>query len=48
MAPGAQKALIALAALAAAIPNLPIQRVPSEDAGVFFCIANTLLAGGVP
>ena len=48
MATWAQKALIALAVLAVAVPNLPIRRVPSEDAGVFFYIANTLLAGGVP
>jgi hypothetical protein len=48
MATWARIALIALAVLAVAVPNLPAQRVPSEDAGVFFYIANTLLAGGVP
>jgi hypothetical protein len=48
MATWARIALIALAVLAVAVPNLPIRRVPSEDAGVFFYVANTLLAGGVP
>lgn len=48
MATWARIALIALAVLAVAVPNLPTRRVPSEDAGVFFYIANTLLAGGVP
>lgn len=48
MATWARSALIALAALAVAVPNLPFGRVPSEDAGVFFYIANTLLSGGVP
>jgi hypothetical protein len=48
MAMWARAALIALAVLAVALPNLPTGRVPSEDAGVFFYVANTLLAGGVP
>jgi hypothetical protein len=48
MATWARSALIALAVLAVAVPNLPFGRVPSEDAGVFFYVANTLLAGGVP
>lgn len=48
MATWARIALIALAVLAVAVPNLPTRRVPSEDAGVFFYIANTLLAGGLP
>jgi hypothetical protein len=48
MATWARTALIALAVLAVSVPNLPIRRVPSEDAGVFFYVANTLLAGGVP
>lgn len=48
MATWARAALIALAVLAVSIPNLPIGRVPSEDAGVFFYAANRLLAGGVP
>ncbi|MEK6208730.1 MAG: hypothetical protein AABM32_13965 [Chloroflexota bacterium] len=48
MATWARIALIALAVLAVAVPNLPTRRVPSEDAGVFFYVANTLLAGGVP
>jgi hypothetical protein len=48
MATWARIALIALAVVAVAVPNLPTRRVPSEDAGVFFYVANTLLAGGVP
>jgi hypothetical protein len=48
MAMWARIALIALAVLAVAVPNLPTRRVPSEDAGVFFYVANTLLAGGLP
>ena len=48
MATWARSALIALAVLAVAVPNLPYGRVPSEDAGVFFYVANTLLTGGQP
>ena len=44
----ASRALVALVAVAVAIPNHPVGRVPSEDAGVFFYAARTLLAGGTP
>jgi hypothetical protein len=39
---------IVAAAVVVLVPDLPSGRVPSEDAGVFFYAAKTLLQGGVP
>ena len=44
----ASGALVAAIAAIVLVPNHPAGRVPSEDAGVFFYAARTLLDGGVP
>lgn len=44
----ASAALLVIASFAILIPNHPTGRVPSEDAGAFFYIAERVLAGGVP
>lgn len=40
--------LLTAVALAVAVPNHPAGRVPGEDAGVFFYVADRILEGGAP
>ena len=41
-------AALVVGALLVLSPNLPANRVPSEDEGVFLYVARTIAAGGMP